>query len=249
MNTKLYITLVQAWNFLATVEKNENDLIHREKLIKSTPIDYKIKYWPASLTWHSNKYKYKEMSWGMLLFWIFCCPLFAVLYPFYIYFCNRKYRKAMREHEKAVDNWNKSPEGVKLNQDIQESIEKQQKELVEKKAEYKKYYSDNYYKCLGFLPDWARKIKTVEDVSHRKDYIDGLIRYVKSGAKTLDVAMEYYGKELREKQEILDSIERQKRLEQFQKENIAALEAIARNQEKTNEELERIYLEKYIYKR
>lgn len=237
MNTKLYNALVQAWNFLATLEKNEKDLIRRQELINRTPIDYKIKYGPSFP--HCN---YKEFRWGIFLVLLLFFPLLSVLYAIYIYLYNWKYRKVNR----TIDNWEKSPDGVKLSQEIQKNIEKQQKEYESKLSEYKKYYSDNYYIYLGFLPSWVRKFETVDDISSRKDYIDGLIQYVKCGATTLDNAMEYYAKALREERATEERKEREERLEQLQEKNIEALGTIARNQEKTNDELEKIYRDTFI---
>ena len=246
MNIQLYNALNQARDFLITVKKNEDDIVRRKELIKRAPIDYK----PTSIYFKTNPYKHKDFSWGtfFLLFFV-CAPVLCPIYILYLYFCNRKYRKAMREQQRAIDNWENSTEGMKLAQEIQESIEKQQKELDEIIAKYQKYYSDNYYKCLGFLPDWARTFKKVDDISNRINYIDGLIRYVKRGAETLDDAMGYYAEELREEWAREEYLESQEHLEELQKESIEALNAIAKNQERTNDELDRIYRERFVNRR
>ena len=73
-----------------------------------------------------------------------------------------------------------------------------------------------------------------------------MIQYVKCGATTLDNAMEYYAKALREERATEERKEREERLEQLQEKNIEALGTIARNQEKTNDELEKIYRDTFI---
>lgn len=219
MNKQLYNSLKTAREFLVTVEKNEKDLIARTEHIKTVYVDRYILW---------GKEKPKEFSW-LKFYLLLCLDGIGIIYALYIYFHNRKAKKKQAELNKIANSY--------------EIISKKREEEQIREAklkEYKKFYSDNYWDKLGLLPDWARKFETVESISHRIEYIDGLIRYVRSGAKTLDEAMENYGRELRMIDALKEQREYQEYLEEQHEQRMDALNTIAKNQEKANDELERV---------
>lgn len=226
MNTQLYNQLKSAREFLMTVDKNEKDLQHRTSQIRLAYVN------PYVL---SPKDQPKQFSW-IKFYLLLCLDGLGIIYALYIYCHNRKSKRK----QKKLDKLSNSPEELRKKRAALEEREKLKIELENKTAEYKKYYSENYWKKLGFLPAWARKIETVDDISYRIKYIDGLLRYVKCGAKTLDDAMDYYGNELREIDAREEQRERQERMEEQYQKEIDALNAIAKNQEKANNELEKL---------
>lgn len=169
--------------------------------------------------------------------------IFSIIYALYIHFHNKK----INEKQVAYNKLANSPEEQNRKAEALEKREKLNAELENKTSEYKKYYSENYIKKLGFLPEWARKIESVDDIAQRIKYIDGLIHYVKYGAKNLNEAMNLYGEELREIEKHREEKEHReqeaayrKHLDKQHQDEIDALNEIAKNQEKTNSELERI---------
>lgn len=230
MNTQLYNSLISAKEFLITVEKNEKDLQHRKSKITGTYFN------PYVL---SPKDQPKKFSW-VKFYLLLCLDGLGIIYAIYIYCHNRKSKKK----QEYLDKLSNSPEELSRKKAALEESENLRIEYEKKLAEYKKYYSENYWNKLGFLPDWARKIETVDVISYRIEYIDGLIHYVKRGAKTLNEAMELYGKELREieaiKEQREEQREYQKRMEVQHQKEIDALNTIAKNQEKANDELEKL---------
>lgn len=219
MNTQLYDSLKSAREFLVTIEQNEKDLLYRAEHIKAVYVDRYIL---------SGKEKPKKFSW-LKFYLLLCLDGIGIIYALYIYFHNRKAKK------KAIKTrWN--CQFVRNNQ--QKAGRRKNREI--KLNEYKKFYSDNYWNKIGFLPEWQRKFKTVDDISRTIKYVDGLIRHVKNGAKTLDEAMKNYGQELRMLAEIEEQREYREHLEEINKQQIDALNRIAKNQEKANDEIEKI---------
>ncbi|MBQ8766637.1 MAG: hypothetical protein IJZ16_07520 [Clostridia bacterium] len=236
MNTQLYNTLVRAKNFLITVEKNEEDLKWRRDRIFVTNTN------PYVLTPGEMP---KEFNWGIFIMLLMFVGPFAFIYSFYIYNHNRKAKKKQKHLDELIN----SEENIKRTRENEKSVEEQKRELKIKEVEYKKYYSDNYWSCLNFLDEDERTFKTVEDIIRLRKYIDGLLNYVKNGVDTLEKARRYYGDELRELAAIEERREREELLERRHKEEIAALNTIARNQERTNDELDRLYKDTFLRRR
>ena len=231
MNTQLYNSLVQAKNFLITVENNQEDLRHRQELIKLTPATYSP-YVFAS--------KHKKFEWGTFIFLCLLTTFIGgIIYALYI----DNYNKKIKQKEKSkMEQWENSMEGKQAKADAEKDIERQKKEYETKKAEYGRYFSENYpkYSCY-----FSNSIKTVTDVKHQIKYINGLIWYVKNGAPTLSDAMRRYGEDLRFEAELEKQRESGELEERRHKEEIQALDTIAKNQQKTIDELNRMYREKY----
>ena len=85
----------------------------------------------------------------------------------------------------------------------------------------------------------------MDNVKHQIEYDEGLMRYVKNGAPTLSEAQRRYGEDLRFERELEEKREREEWEERRHKEEIQALDTIAKNQQKTIDELNRMYREKY----
>lgn len=224
MNKELYNSLESAREFLVTVEKNEKDLLSRAEHIKTVYVDRYILW---------GKEKPKKFSW-LKFYLLLCLDGIGIIYALHIYFHNRKAKKKQAELDKIANSY-----------EITGKKRKEEQIREAKLSEYKKFYLDNYWNKLGFLPDWARKFETVDSISYRIEYIDGLIRYVRSGAKTLDEAMENYSRELRMIDALKKQREYQEHLDEQHKQRMDALNTIAKNQEKSNDELERMR-RKYI---
>lgn len=229
MNIELYNSLMGARGFLLKVKENEENL--QRMASPSYGLDFK--------DYKGPELEQEKFSWGLLLFLALISDgILAVIYALYRHFCNKKIRK---RNEKIMN----SPQEIERAKRIKEIRAKNQIEIDKKTSEYKKFYDDNYWRYLGFLPEWTRSFETVEDIANRISYLDFLIGYVKIGANTLDEAMERYADFLIE----LDEMERRKEIreeaEKRHKEEIEALNDIARKQEQTNDELRRIYTEKF----
>lgn len=181
----------------------------------------------------------EKFSWALLLFLALISDgILAIIYALYSHFRNKKIRK---RNEKIM-NSTKEIERCKRMQKVRTN---NQLEIDEKTAAYKKFYADNSLNYLGFLPEWVRNIETIDDITYRISYIDGLIGYVKVGASNLNEAIEQYSNHLIE----LDEMEKRKELqderEKRHREEMDALDTIAKNQEKTNDELNKIYTERF----
>lgn len=226
MNTQLYNSLVLAKEFLINVEKNEKDIQHRKDQI---------------LMAYTNPYVLppedhpKEFNFILFVILLSFCGA-GIIYALYICLHNLKSKRKQAE----LDRLYNAPEEQRRRNAALAERERLKIELDKKIAEYKNYYSSNYWSKLGFLPDWARKIETIKDISNKIQYLNGVIYYVKRGAKSLDDAMEDYGRELRELDALEEQREHRRHMEEKQQQQLDALNTIAKNQRKTNDELERI---------
>ena len=230
MNTQLYNTLVRAKNFLITVEKNEEDLELRRGRISVTNTN------PYVLT---PKEMHKEFNWLIFMVLLMFVGPFALIYSFYIYNHNRKAKKKLRHLDELIN----SEENIKRTKENERDVEEQKKEYETKRMEYGRFFSENYPKYSYIF---AYKIKTVEHVKDQIKYVSGVIEHVKNGASTLSEAQQRYGEDLRFIAEIEESREQREAEERRYKEEMKALDTIAKNQERTNDELNRIYRDTFL---
>lgn len=224
MNTQLYNQLIQAKNFLITVEKNESDLVYRKEEIKIANANHHV------LT---PKEMPKKFSWIIFLLLLECCGA-GIIYALYIFFHNQKAKKK----QKQLDELYNSPKEVQKRKDNEMYAEFRKKEYEAKRIEYGRYFSENYPKYSYIFP---YEIKTVEHVKSHIKYVDGLIEHVKNGASTLSEAQQRHGADLRFIANLEEKREQREIEERRYKEELNALNTIARNQEKTVDELERLY--------
>lgn len=229
MNTQLYNSLIQAKNFLITVRNNEEDLRHRKELIKLTPSFHR----PYVI---GSSRKRKKFEWSIFFYLCFLTTFIGgIIYKLYIDSYNKKIE---RKEKSEIDKWENSPEGIKAKADAKRDIEKQEREYETKRIEYGRYFSENYPKYSYIF---SYRIKTVEDVKREIEYVNGLIGHVKNGAPTLSEAMQRYGEDLRFADELEEKCKKREIEDRRHKEEMQALNTIAKNQEKTIDELNRLY--------
>ena len=235
MNTQLYDYLVQAKQFLIRVQNNEHDLQCRRNTIKNSYyIDDK---------YIRNALKLKNTSNFKWSIFILASILTAGFGGFiYMMWAGKSDEKLIKKEKEEIENWKTSPQGIKAKAEEKKVIDSLEKEYETKRAEYGKYFSDNYQKYSNVF---SYKIKTVDNVKHQIEYVEGLMRYVKNGAPTLSEAQRRYGEDLRFERELEEKREREELEERRHKEEIQALDTIAKNQQKTIDELNRMYREKY----
>lgn len=214
MNTQLYNSLISAREFLITVEKKGKDIQHLKKEATTGGVTFS----EVMSRIPDAKDRPKEFSWGTCLLLTWLTGIGGIIYSIYISRYNAKCNEKWKKKQEMLSS---TPEAIKRKNEILNYREEKKKELKSKTIECNKYFSDNYYQKLGFLPDWARKIETIEDIIHQREYIEGLIYQVKYGAQTLSEAMERHGIVLREIAEIEERKEQREYMkEQQTKESI-----------------------------
>ncbi len=230
MNVQLYNSLIDAKNFLITVDNNEEKLKRIEGEISISGAMFKPCF-PFP--------KHKKFEWKMF-WWLFFVGFYisGFIYMWYIHWYNNKEDK---KYESKVKKWKNSAEGKIAMQKTEEYRKELNKKYEIKKAEYGKYFAINYPKYSYLVGE----LKTRESVKREIKYINGLMGHVKNGAPTLEIAQQRYGEDLRFISEMEEKREEREREEARRKEQMNALEAIAKNQERTNDELRRLR-EKYV---
>lgn len=217
MNTDLYNSLVNAYNFLNNDEKNARK-VERQK----------NELWLCKADLNSNIPKYEEKKINWFVAWILIC-VFLPVGVLYIAIKVMKNKASRKKYDQEVKTLLNSPNEIEYRRQKQAAIINAELLLERYKKEKEEYFNANYQKCLGFLPECLRK----------KESIESLIHYVKTGqANTLDKAWSIYAKDLRDLDTLREQREEKELREYHYKEAQNTLDRIARNQEKINHELE-----------
>lgn len=230
MNVQLYNSLVEAKKFLITVDNNEKELERIKGQISVSGATFKP-YFPLP--------KEKKFEW--LKFWFFFAFGFQIGGFIYWWYIRRYNNKKYEEYESKVEKWKNSAEGKIAMQKTEEYRKELNEKYEIKKAESIKYFSANHSKYSYLVGD----LKTRESIEHKIAYVTELMEFVKDGEPTLSSAKQRYAVIHEAMYDYKMECEKREQEEQRHKERIKALENIAKNQERANDDLRRLR-EKYV---
>lgn len=217
MNVSLYNALVNAYNFFINDEKK------REEIKKCEGNLFVHKY---EHSMHIPVFQEEPISWTDAILWLLICFPIGLIYILSNKIKNNKNRKKYEKNKQKLLN---TPAEIEYRSNKKKAITEAEIALEQARQARDMYYRNNYEKCLSFLPKGYRN----------KEDIEALIHYVKSGlANSLDTACSLRAESIREINESRMHEYEKMDQERRHRETQEALETIARNQEKTNHELE-----------